>query len=81
MKIETVRNVLQLNKVSTSAVAGRSWVLNVLKSTEIWSGHFEAVISVISQVSAVEGCPLSGVPLYHLLSPSSYIVAPPQRMY
>ena len=29
---------------------------------EIWSGHSET--SVISQVSAVEGCPLNGVPLY-----------------
>ena len=33
----------------------------ILKSTEIKSGHSE--LSVISQVSAVEGCPLSGVPL------------------
>ena len=29
---------------------------------EIQSGHSE--MSIISQVSAVEGCPLSGVPLY-----------------
>ena len=36
--------------------------VNVLKSMEIQSGHSE--LSVISQVSAVEGCPLSGVPLY-----------------
>ena len=36
--------------------------LNILKSMEIQSGHSE--LSVISQVSAVEGCPLSGVPLY-----------------
>ena len=33
-----------------------------MKSMEIQSGHSE--LSVISQVSAVEGCPLSGVPLY-----------------
>ena len=32
-----------------------------LKSTVIQSRHSE--MSVISQVSAVEGCPLSGVPL------------------
>ena len=36
--------------------------LNILKSMEIQSGHSD--LSVISQVSAVEGCPLSGVPLY-----------------
>ena len=38
--------------------------LNILKSDsmEIQSGHLE--LSVISQVPAVEGCPLSGVPLY-----------------
>ena len=36
--------------------------LNVLKSMEIQSGHLK--LSVISQVSAVEGCLLSGVPLY-----------------
>ena len=35
--------------------------LNILKSMEIQSGHSE--LSVMSQVSAVEGCPLSGVPL------------------
>ena len=40
--------------------------MNILKSMEIQSGHSE--LSVISQVSAVEGCPLSGVPLYILLS-------------
>ena len=34
----------------------------MLKSMEIRSGYSE--LSVISQVSAVEGCPLSGVPLY-----------------
>ena len=33
-----------------------------MKFMEIQSGHSE--LSVISQVSAVEGCPLSGVPLY-----------------
>ena len=33
-----------------------------MKSMEIQSGHSE--LSVISQVSAVEGFPLSGVPLY-----------------
>ena len=37
--------------------------MNVLKSMEIRSGHSE--IFIISQVSAVEGCPLSGVPLYY----------------
>ena len=36
--------------------------MNVLKSMAIRSGHSE--ISVISQVSAIEGCPLSEVPLY-----------------
>ena len=36
--------------------------MNVLKSMEIQSGHSE--MSIISQVSAVEGCPLSRVPLY-----------------
>ena len=36
-----------------------------MKSMEIQSGHSE--LSVISQVSAVEGCPLSGVPLYVLV--------------
>ena len=38
-----------------------SGVSNVLKSMEIHSGLSE--LSVISQVSAVEGCPFSGVPL------------------
>ena len=37
----------------------------IVKSMEIQSGHSE--LSVISQVSAVEGCPLSGVPLYMIL--------------
>ena len=36
--------------------------LNILKSMKKQSGHSE--LSAISQVSAVEGCPLSGVPLY-----------------
>ena len=36
--------------------------LNTLKSMEI--------LSVISQVSAVEGCPLSGVPLFTVLQES-----------
>ena len=36
----------------------------MLKSMEMQSGHSE--LSVISQVSAVEGCPLSGVPLYNV---------------
>ena len=35
--------------------------LNILKSMEIWSGHSE--MSIISQASAVEGCPFSRVPL------------------
>ena len=39
--------------------------MNVLKSMEIQSRHSE--MSVISQVSAVEGCPSSGVPLYIVL--------------
>ena len=39
-----------------------SGVSNVLKSMAKRSGHSE--MSVISWVSAVEGCPLSGVPLY-----------------
>ena len=38
-----------------------SGVFNVLKSMEIRSGLSQ--VSVISWVSAVEGCPLSGVPL------------------
>ena len=33
-----------------------------MKSMEIQSGHSE--LSVISHVSTVEGCPLSGIPLY-----------------
>ena len=37
-------------------------VSNVLKSMKIRSGLSK--LSVISQVTAVEGCPLSGVPLY-----------------
>ena len=37
--------------------------LNVLKSMEIQSRHSE--VSVIMQVSTVEGCLLSGVPLYY----------------
>ena len=36
----------------------------MLKSMEIQSGHSE--LFVISQVSAIEGCPLSGIPLYFL---------------
>ena len=36
-----------------------------MKSMGIQSGHSE--LSVISQVSAVEGCLLSGVPLYCIL--------------
>ena len=36
----------------------------VLKSMEIGSGHSE--LSITSQVPAVEGCLLSGVPLYTL---------------
>ena len=36
--------------------------LNVSKSMEIQSGHLE--LSTILQVSAIEGCLLSGVPLY-----------------
>ena len=35
--------------------------VNVLKSMEIRSGLSE--LFVISQVSTIEGCPLSGVPL------------------
>ena len=38
----------------------------MLKSMEIRSGLFEP--SVLLRVSAVEGCPLSGVPLYMLIN-------------
>ena len=51
-----------LKLVSIIRNRGVSAVLNVLKSMEIWSGRSE--MSVISQVSTVEGCPLSRVPLY-----------------
>ena len=44
-----------------SGVSATEGVLNVLKSMEIRLGHSE--MSVIKQVSVVEGCPLSGVPL------------------
>ena len=46
--------------------------LNILKSTEIQSGHSE--LSIMSQVSAVEGCPLSGIPLYIILILTSSIL-------
>ena len=48
-----------------SALQGFLGVSNVLKSMEICSGLSK--LSVISQVSAVEGCPLSRVPLYTVL--------------
>ena len=37
---------------------------NVLKTMEICSRHSELYATCISQVSVVEGCPLSGIPLY-----------------
>ena len=51
------------NKCPLYGIAGCPLLrgLNILKSMEIQSGYSE--LSVISQVSAVEGCPLSGVPL------------------
>ena len=48
--------------IRNSGVSAVERGLNILKSMEIQSGHSE--LSVISQVSAVEGCPLSRVPLY-----------------
>ena len=54
-----------------SAVEGH---LNVLKSMEIQSGHLHVELSVMSQVSAVEGCPLSEVPLY-VLSHTYFLLA------
>ena len=47
--------------VMNSGVSAVEGGLSILKSMEIQSGHSE--LSVISQVSAIEGCPLSGVPL------------------
>ena len=41
-----------------------SAIQGFLKSMEKWSAHSE--LSVISWVSAVEGCPLSGAPLYSI---------------
>ena len=38
-------------------------MLDILKSMEILSGRSELSIIIVSQVSAVDGCPLSGVPL------------------
>ena len=46
-------------KISMSTIDGG---LNVLKLMEKRSRHSE--LSVISQVSTIEGCPLSWVPLY-----------------
>ena len=51
-----------MSVIRNSGVSAVEGGLNVLKSMEIQSGHSE--LSVISQVSAAEGCPLSGVPLY-----------------
>ena len=47
--------------IRNSGVSAVERGLNILKSMEIQSGHSE--LSVISQVSAIEGCLLSGVPL------------------
>ena len=49
--------------IQTRGVSAIERFLNVSKSMEIQSGHSE--MSVITQVSAVKGCPLSGVPLYN----------------
>ena len=38
--------------------------VSAVEAMEIQSGYSE--LSIISQVSAVEGCPLSGVPLYNM---------------
>ena len=46
--------------------------MNVLKSMGIQSRHLE--MSVILQVSAVEVCPLSSIPLYFEVAKSWYIV-------
>ena len=56
------------NKVSVIRNSGVSGSFNVLKSmnSKIHSGHSK--LSVISQVSTVEGCPLSRVPLYGLIA-------------
>ena len=50
--------------VSVIRYSGESATEGVGMSMEIRSGHSE--LSVISQVSAVEGCPLSGIPLYSI---------------
>ena len=42
---------------------------------EIQSGHSE--LSIILQVSAIEGCPLSGVPLYYVINRCTLAVAAP----
>ena len=47
-----------------SRVSDVEGVLNVLKSMETRSRHSE--MSIIMQVSVIEGCLLSGVPLYSL---------------
>ena len=47
--------------------------LNILKSMEIQSGHLE--LSVISQVSAVEGCPLCGVQLHKISEWGQHTIA------
>ena len=57
-----------MSVIRNSGVSAAKGDLNILKSMEVQSGHSE--LSVISQVSAVEGCPLSGVPLYLSICPS-----------
>ena len=47
--------------IQNSGVSTPEGVLSILKSMEIRSGHSE--MSVVTQVSVVEGCLLSGVPL------------------
>ena len=77
MKTSNLRQVLLLGVAKLSVMRGYfllcmckwdqisvcySGVANVLKCMEKRLGHSE--VSVILWVSAVEGCPLSGVPLY-----------------
>ena len=46
-------------------------IVHVLKSMEIWPRHSE--MSVILQVSTVDGCPLSRVPLYIIITLLLYL--------
>ena len=52
-----------MSVIRNSGVSAVEGGLNVSKSMGIQSGHSE--LSIISQVSTVEGCPLSRVPLYY----------------